>query len=453
MPLILGTNSIKDTGYDVANSCRFNDGSSDSLNRTVSSASNRRTFTVSLWCKRSALGITTSLIGADSGGGTNFGLQFQTNDTLAVFQGASTFLHTTQVFRDTSAWYHLVLAVDTTNSTADNRVRLYNNGTEITSFGTRNNPSVNTDLAWNNNVDNTVGADKPTSGLRNFWDGYLAEVVNIDGSQLAPTSFGEFDEDSGIWKPIDVSGLTFGTNGFYLDFENSGSLGADVSGNGNNFTVNNLTAADQSTDTCTNNGCTVNSVAVNTANIPTMSDGNLTALSTSGSNASIIGNMAVSSGIWYYELKWLSGTSGDFVAKVGWGNPDVYPNMHTASIVYRNSDGKKYIDNTGTSYGATWTSAGDIIGVLLDLDSGTKTIRFYKNDADQGAITLSGAIDDGTFFIPHLDLGNTDKVSLNFGSPPYAISSGNTDANGYGNFEFSTKGGYALNTKNLAEYG
>ena len=293
------------TPFTVANSVRFNNGSSDSLNRTVSSASNRRTFTVSLWCKRSNLGVLRSLIGADSGSGTNFGLQFQTDDTLAVFEGASTFLITTQVFRDPSAWSHFVLAVDTTNSTADNRIRLYHNGAEITSFGTRNNPSQNTDLAWNNNVDNTIGADKPTSGIRNFFDGYLAEVVNIDGSQLTPSSFGQFNNDSPtIWEPIDVTGLTFGNNGFYLDFEDSSALGNDVSGNDNDFTAANLTSVDQSTDTCTNNFATWNSL-VHSSTSAVFSEGNLKVVPQDNTSVNYTTSTIAmpQSGKWYAEFK------------------------------------------------------------------------------------------------------------------------------------------------------
>ena len=448
--IILGTNSIKDTGFDVANSLRFNRGSADHLTRSVSASSTTKA-TYSVWFKKTINGVEQCLYAIDDG--TNeVRINFTTSDTIQVFHYASGYTYqvaTNRVFRDPSAFYNIMIVVDTTQGTDTNRVKIYVNGVQETSLATTNYPSQNTDSFFFQSATLYLGVEE--NGSSNPIDGYIAENIVCQGQALTPTDVGEFDEDSGIWKPIDVSGLTFGTNGFYLDFENSGALGNDAAGS-NNFTVNNLTAVDQTTDTPTNNWSTINGVAVAIANVPTLSDGNLTALSTAGANAAVIGTMGVSSGIWYYELKWLSG-SGDNVTKVGWGNPDVYPSMHTASIVYRNSDGKKYIDNTGSSYGATWTSANDIIGVLLDLDSGTKTIRFYKNDADQGAITLSGAIDDGTFFIPFIDMGNADKVSLNFGNSPYAISSGNQDANGYGNFEFATKGGYALNTKNLAEFG
>ena len=450
--------------YEVANSVRFNNGSSDSLNRTVSSASNRRTFTVSLWCKRSNLGVLRSLIGADSGSGTNFGLQFQTNDTLAVFEGASTFLITNQFFRDPSAWSHFVLAVDTTNSTANNRIRLYHNGEEITSFGTRNNPSQNTDLAWNNNVDNTIGADKPTSGIRNFFDGYLAEVVNIDGSQLTPTSFGEFDSDSpNIWRPIDVSGLTFGTNGFYLDFEDSSALGNDVSGNNNDFTAANLTSVDQSTDTCTNNFCTMNPLD-NQIQSSTFSDGNLSLVSGgSGIETYNTSTFGLSSGKWYMELKH---TGGNNVLRQLIGiaqNPTDDDGQYLGGD---NNDSWGYYDNNGNiAHNAaavinydTWTT-NDIIGLALDLDN--SRLYFSKNGTFQNSSNPADGtnpitIDSGyTYFIAWGDLsaGNMN-ASFNFGSPAYSISSGNSDANGHGNFEYSVPSGYfAICSKNLAEFG
>jgi hypothetical protein len=258
MPFILGTNSIKDTGYNVDNSLRFNDGSSDYLNKTAS-AGNRRTFTFSTWLKLSQLTTARYLFtswSANNDAGFTY-LAITDGDKIKFAGYGTTYLETNQLLRDPSSWYHLMLAVDTTNGTANNRCRIYLNGSEITSFGTRNNPSQNADLAYNqNNVDLVLGSNNYGGSKGNYYDGYLAETVLIDGSQLAADSFGEFDSNSPtIWKPIDVSGLTFGTNGFYLEFkqagtsQNSSGLGADTSGNTNHFAVNNLTAVDQTTDT------------------------------------------------------------------------------------------------------------------------------------------------------------------------------------------------------------
>ncbi len=226
------------------------------------------------------------------------------------------YLITNRLFRDPSAWYHIVVAVDTTQSTASNRVKIYVNGTQETSFSTETYPSQNLDTNFNDtNHQNILGAVYQIGGSLQYYDGYMAEVVFIDGSQLTPTSFGEFDEDSPtIWKPIDVSGLTFGTNGFYLDFENASSLGADVSGNGNNFSVNNLTSIDQSTDTCTNNFATFNPLIIfYPTYVSTLSDGNLTATrSDNGGNHSTI---MPTQGKWYAEFKCI--TKGSGVSHVG----------------------------------------------------------------------------------------------------------------------------------------
>jgi len=241
-PLILGTNSIKDEGYEVANSLRFDDGSSDHLTITPSSAGNRKKFTLSFWVKRSSLesGNKCPFSIGNSASSTSdadwFTLMFHgSTNTLRLVQYNIVLFATNRVFRDTSAWYHIVVAVDTTNATADNRVRLYINGSEETSFSSSTNPSLNYDFAVNNTKEHMIGREDGNANI--YFDGYLTEYCLIDGQQLTPTSFGEFDEDTGIWKPIDVSGLTFGTNGFYLDFEDSSALGNDVSGNDNDFTV------------------------------------------------------------------------------------------------------------------------------------------------------------------------------------------------------------------------
>ena len=238
--------------YEVANSCRFNDDDSANLTKTFSSAGNRKTFTYSCWLKRGNLD-NSSTYNMRFFGSTD-ALHFWVNpNTVGKLNMniAGGELTTNRLFRDVSAWYHIVLAVDTTQATSSNRLKLYINGVQETSFSTETYPSEDADSSINNNVEHSLGRQL---GQTRYYDGYMAECVFIDGSALAPTSFGEFDEDSPtIWKPKDVSGLTFGTNGFYLDFEDSADLGADVSGNSNDFTVNNLAAINQSTDTCTNN--------------------------------------------------------------------------------------------------------------------------------------------------------------------------------------------------------
>ena len=174
--------------------------------------------------------------------------------------GTNSRSYTAASFRDTSAWYHVVLAVDTTQSTATDRFKLYVNGVLITDYASRNNPAQNFDTS-NNHADNGntqhIGAYTTGGQVYGKTSGYTADTYHIDGQALAPTEFGEFDEDTGIWKPKAYTG-SYGTNGFFLDFSDAANLGDDASGNANNFTENNITSADQATDTPTNNFCTLN---------------------------------------------------------------------------------------------------------------------------------------------------------------------------------------------------
>ena len=455
MPLILGTNSIKDTGYNVANSLRYNGSDvADSLTKSISSTSSATKSTYSAWVKRSELGRNQHINYVESGGRYSE-IYFNTSDQILIFHyhSSTTQAHlvTSRVFRDFSAWYHIVVAFDSTQGTASNRIKLYVNGVQETSFGTETYPGSSADLAFNTSGQtHNIGNANLSASLS--LDGYLAEVCWIDGQQLAPTSFGEFDEDSPtIWKPIDVSGLTFGTNGFYLDFEDSSALGNDAAGS-NNFTVNNLTAIDQTTDTCTNNFATFNPLIIfYPSYVSTLSDGNLTATrSDNGGNHSTI---MPTQGKWYAEFKCI--TKGAGVSHVGAIPYDKFTdnefNAQNKGVAYR-TDGKKYIDGTGTTYGDTW-GAGDIISIALNLDDGEAV--FYKNGTAQNSGTaITGFTYDSPMAIMVGGGGSTWKWSANFGNPPYSISSGNADGNGYGNFEYAVPSGYySLNTKNLAEYG
>ena len=468
--IILGTNSIKDTGYDVANSLRFNSGSSDYLNRTLSTPTNRRKWTFSMWVKRSNISSasTSYLLSVNS---SQAYVYFNTDDTFNIEQYSGGYqyrLKTNRVFRDTSAWYHLVIRFDSTNGTADDRVRIYINGVQETSFSARTNPSLNFDGAINNNNAHFIGRDAAS-----YWGGYMSEITFIDGQSLDATSFGEFDEDSGIWKPIDVSGLTFGTNGFYLDFENSGALGADVSGNTNNFTVNNLTAIDQSISTPTNIFATGNPLFPSDGTIA-FSEGNLKLVS-SGTNGGGLSTFGVSKGKWYIEVKQTAvneplGNGESLICVVG--DPEVtkgsIDNYEGRAFAYgiRNHSGTKFENTSGsTSWHGNWT-AGDIISIALDMDN--NRVYFAKNGqyadgsgnwdeaftSSPAHLSLSTAKTNYFIGVGHSHGSATETFELNTGSPSFAISSGNTDGDGYGNFEYAVPSGYySLNTKNLAEYG
>ena len=472
--IILGTNSIKDTGYNVANSYRSNSGDSPRLSKTFSSASNSRTtFTISAWFKRSKLGATQDLISAyrSADGFQTDVIRFGSADDLEFYAHSANSsgncdIQTNRLFRDINAWYHVVIRVDTTQGTDTNRVRIYVNGVQETSFSTSNYMSQNGTIIWGlgSGTEHTIGA----VGTSNYFGGYVAEVVYLDSQSVAPTTFGEFDEDSGIWKPIDVSGLTFGTNGFYLDFEDSANLGNDANG-GTDLTEANLTATDQSTDTCTNNFATMNPLD-NFYASSTFSEGNTNIVTDASSKAANTSTFGINSGKWYCEIKAVQIYNGNaqfgIKGKVSTSTSDGV-GEGTDGYCYTASGGNKINNGSASSFGTTWNN-NDIIGIAVDLDN--NKLYFSRNgtwqnsgDPTSGATGTGSAFNIGTpssgfYFIATSDndtsSGSANNYLFNFGNAPFTISSGNTDGNGYGNFEYAVPSGYySLNTKNLAEYG
>jgi len=468
MPLILPSNSISAVGgFVIDNSLRF-DGSSDYLNRTFGTATNRLKLTISVWLKKSDL--TTGLFFSSYNSGSfRFQFYFDGSDRLGLLNVDSgtnnVELITNRVFRDLSAFYNLQAVIDTTQSTASDRVKIYVNGVQETSFSTATYPSQNADMS--------LGAGSYScqlgryGGGSDYFSGYMSEVIYLDGQTLDPTSFGEFDEDTGIWKPIDVSGLTFGNEGFYLDFENSGSLGADVSGNGNNFTVNNLTSIDQTTDTPTNNYATMNPLIKFSYGSVTYSNGNLDG-SAGAFDMSTSTTIGVNSGKWYWEFKWTGDGGFDRLGIVPESyNPDSTPRVEGIAWDRLSTTNGMYMLSVLQS--GSWGSAfstGDIIMFALDCDNKALYIGqngTWRNSGDPtsgasktGAVDYSGTSLDGKYLFPSIGKGNvgTTTWQYNFGNPTFTISSGNSDGNGYGNFEYAVPSGYyALNTKNLAEFG
>jgi hypothetical protein len=456
----------------IANSCRFNDDSSDRLIRTQT-AGNRRTYTISFWIKRSGLSASTSIIGSDPDGShsANFSiLDFNSADEMDFSEnisgtGSTWRLITNRKFRDVSAWYNIVCAVDTTQATASNRLKIFINGVQETSFSTENYPSQNLETKFNEN------SNKITVGGRSgqYFDGYFAEVVMIDGTALDPTSFGVFNTVSNIWEPRGYAG-TYGTNGFRLDFADSSALGNDVSGNDNDFTVDNLTSIDQSTDTCSNNFAILNPLAAQagssvSSSVATFSDGNLVVDAIS--SETIIANIGVDTGKWFWEVKVLTDQDGLTIgganqhfhldAELGYNSPSSPSSAkifayYGGTGVYANTVGD---GNQFTTYG-TSVAVNDIVGVALNLDD--NQVTFYKNGTAQNSGTAASltTLGSGEQYFPAVGNWSASniKVSFNFGSPSFSISSGNADANGFGNFEYAVPSGYfSLCTKNLAEFG
>jgi hypothetical protein len=447
--VILPTNSASG-GYDVTNSLRFNFGSSDYLTRTPSTSGNRKTFTISVWLKRSLLSSGYPSIISNNNNGFGFDFSDTNFIRLAIGTSSDAYFYTTQLFRDPSAWYHLVAVVDTTDATSTDRMKLYVNGTRITSFSTSVYPSQNLDTNMNTSgIANQVGANTPYSS---YFSGYMSEFYLIDGQALTPSSFGETDEDTGIWKPKAYTG-TYGTNGFYLQFKNSASLGTDSSGNGNTFTVNNLTSVDQSTDTPTNNFATWNAVSA-PYSAPTLTEGNLVVTNNSANWQGAFGTIAISKSKWYWEAKCTDATysfnHGVFdvdANSFGILNP---MNVSTGYTGFYNTGGGQMRKDNATSGSYGTFANGDIMGIALDMDN--KEISIYKN----GTIHVSNfAISTGCLnVVPCMVTYQTGAWQYNFGNPPFTISSGNADAEGFGNFEYAVPSGYyALCTKNLATFG
>ena len=474
MPLILPGNvasTTAATGFDVDNSCRL-DGTSSYMHKTPDSNSNRYTWTWSGWVKRSSnLAAQQTLFGVSAASGSYHLLSFDAN-ALLVHNYEGTHLTTTATYRDVSAWYHIVLAVDTTQSTDTNRLKLYVNGTQVTSFSNSGYPPEDEQMNINRTVQHDVG--NAGTSYNYYFSGYMAEVVFIDGLALAPTSFGEFDSDSPtIWKPIDVSGLTFGTNGFYLDFKASDNLGNDANG-GTDWAEANLAATDQATDSATNNFATMNFLDNTEGGIATFSEGNCKILTDATLGNRCRSTVGLTTGKWYVEVKITSAAHLNYqtmgFTKTSPSGPlgDNWLGGGVGDVSYYSNDGKIY--NTGnsvagTAHGATATT-GDIIGCFLDLDN--NTANFYKNGAQQNSGTgydissINGDTDEWFFACGDaVNNANTAELELNFGNPSYAPSSAVSDANGYGSFEYTpsvttngaAKDYLAICTKNLAEYG
>ena len=356
-------------------------------------------------------------------------------------------LITNAVFRDISAWYHVVVAVDTTQGTASDRAKIYVNGSQITSFATESYPTQNYTGDMTDAGLHRIAMD--TTNTSHGFDGYMSEFVLIDGQQLTPSSFGETDTNSGIWKPKQISGLTFGTTGFYLEFQTASALGDDTSGNNNDWTSVNLATTNQSADSPSNNWCTGNPLfRTSQYENADWEDGATVATNRNTTNNwSGEATFRMQSGKWYWEVK--VGANMANGANFGMWTDGPHGHADTGTVMYQNS-GNKLIDTSSTSYGASYTD-DDILSFAYDADNGI--LVAYKNGVSQGNLFTAGS---GKIYVPAFTIanGSLQQDFFNFGNSAATIASGNSDGNGYGNFEYSVPSGYyALNTKNLAEFG
>jgi len=465
------------TGYDIDNSAAF--GGANGIQFNPSSDGNQRTWTMSLWVKRSEIGVETTIFGAQ-----NTAMVFMDPDWFRfhLYTGSTTYYYDTDnsgtVFRDTSAWYHFVFQCDTTQAVAANRTKLYINGALYTGArggaDTSANIPQNTEFRLNNNAVNfQVGYFY--AGNEQL-DGYLAEVNFTDGVANDADAFGEYDDNSGIWKPKAYAG-SYGTNGFYLEFKESAAsatgIGKDTSGNGHNFSTGGAYPA-QATDTPTNNFCTINAVVGTDS---TISEG-ATKFTNHGVNGweTFVATMgAGTSGKWYAEFQVVDHGYGDNFIGIspiddpdlnrGFGTSFAYLGSDTSldeSVGYYAAGGNRYIGGGTASYGNSYTTT-DIMSVAVDMDNGK--LYFAKNGTWQN----SGDPTSGSTGTGALDVRGATKPQTISGSVYYAnhamkanyggfttisISSPQSDGNGRGVFEFAPPSGYyALCTKNLAEFG
>ena len=469
--------------FQSTNSLIF-DGSTDYLTRTQGSATNQKKGTVSFWIKRTKLGSNMRVITNYNDSNNYAYIRFNSDDQLQhyVLSGGSAIGHlkTTRVFKDPSAWMHVVLIIDTTQGTAANRIKIYVNGVQETDFATETYPDQNADhplFAASASNNHFIGRHNTDS---QYLNGYLGEFVKIDGTAEAQTSFGEFDTDSpSIWKPIDPSGLTFGNNGYYLDFEDSSALGADVSGNSNSFTVNNFDATKaHSTDNCSNNLATLNPIKVLGPASTQFQEGNMQFSATNSNWANTFSTIAFTKGKWYAEFKVVTlasstgyGSAGIADINLAGDNTSastINVNGETAGVIFDHRSGQSALKSGGSSVTTNIGnfSTNDIVGMAVDMYNKALYVHingtYYQissvtgvptsGSSKTGAITIPASVVDCAFTVG--SYSDKSETAVNFGSPFYSISSSNSDANGHGDFEYAVPSGYyTLNTKNLAEFG
>ena len=480
MPLILGANS--DTGDFITNSLTYELTDTPYLNKTISSsnASVRRQVTISTWIKRCRTGTFQTIISAGTNGAdTSDDVSFQTSDKILVDLITSQGRYQAQssgVFRDVAAWYHVVVKIDTT--AGSNRILLYVNN-ELQATNSTGIPQNDT-ISFTADLPHEIGRRSVNNGSPA--DYYMAEFNFLDGLSYDPSYFGETN-DNGVWVPKKYAG-GYGTNGFHLEFKETGTsanaagIGADTSGNGNHFTPNNLAATDIGIDTPQNNYCTINSVFADDGNnlvVADFSQGNRKMLSTVDGWKFGRGTFLLEAGKWYVEVKATeagAGENGRFGLQpsqggITLGNTDDNDTFEGINVGFAGSDTNLQKLDTGS--GSTIFSdfaSGNTAMLAIDLDNNKMWIgkegTWYNNN--NASTTLSSSNHD--IALPTVSLGwvfglgmtrngsNNITFEYNWGNPSHSISSGNADADGHGNFEFAVPDGFfAVNSKNLAEYG
>ena len=486
MAIILPANTLAAGGYAVDNSCQFIDADNAYMVRSAtgtSSESNNK-WTFSCWVKRSKLGAEQMLMD-HRGSGNQFNIRFMADDSLQCWDyvgGALMQKDTTAVYRDSGAWYHILWSSD--RSIASPTTKLWVNGAEVTSWATDNEYSQDDTGAANQDYDTWIGGEN-SSGAR--LGAYIAEMVWLDGTFVSDaTDFGEYDEDSPtIWKPIDVSGLTFGTNGWYFDFKDSSNLGNDANG-GTDFSETNISAVHQVTDTPSNNFCLLNQLQVYGSGANATNDGGTQFVGTQGNAWRVVsGSIAVTTGKYYYEVE-INTSSANNSYSIGWLSTNNLP--ATAWTSYLGDvdgpalglgkggtlDYSTHAANSQTDTGwTTYTNGGNIIMCAIDLDNnyaywGLDGTWMKSGDPESGATGTGGFAFENTagydwfpaFGSTEGASGSTVHMAANFGhgsfanvsGAPSAVASAGANASGFGVFEFDVPDGYgAICTKQMNE--
>ena len=428
-PLLLASGA----GYQITNSLRFRSNNNANASRTNASAGSAQRATFSFWVKRGQIGTGQAVFGVYNIGSNYFYFGFTSANRIVVLEVVTSIqyhLETSAVFRDPSAWYHIVVAIDTTQATAANRVRIYANGTELTSFSTNSPPALNynhTYLGANARV-NYIGGN----GGLGYLDAHLAKFHYVDGQQLTPASFGQTDATTGVWVPKAYTG-TYGTLGSLHEFEDATTtttIVKDTSGNSNGYASSGISVTsgvtfDQMLDTPTNNYAVMNPLDLS-GTAATFQWGNLQVTRSGASFAQAYSSIAMTSGTWYFEM-----TAGADVANLDAGlitgttNPAAnrYLGQDAYTYAYAPS-GQKVNNATFSAYGNSWTS-GDVIGVILDADAGK--LWFSKN----GTVQASGDPVAGTNAAftgltgPYrfaVDVENGGICDVNFGQRAFAYT-------------------------------
>ena len=433
---------------DVATqSLRLDSGSSAYLSRTPSSAGNRKTWTWSGWLKRGNLGGSHGLIES-----TSISLGLHLDKLFITVAGVGNGL-STAVFRDSSAWYHVLIAFDTTQASSADRVKFYVNGTQHSLDNTR--VSQNTDYNINNTTLQRIGVT-PVSGSTTYIDGYLSEVNFVDGTALDPTSFGE--TKNGVWIPIEYTG-SYGTNGYRLQFDQTGTgtasastIGADTSGNNNHYTSSGIVASDcNMPDSPENNFCTLNPLFA-TGVTNTFSEGNLKVATSSSGRTSIPSTfvMPTGTGKWFFEAR-VSGNGGG----VGIMRTDAPYNNDYYYGDYQWSVYDHSVIHNGASVGSLTGSATypEVYGLMLDTD--TDTLKVYVGGSEVGSFSVDAGYDyyaisgDGSGAVSITSQFNFGQDSTFQGDE---TAGGNVDANGIGDFSMTVPtDAKALCSTNLPE--